>query len=51
MLLHPVPAITGIRFAVFSIVNFMTFRFSSGVSVADSPVVPQVMIASVPFFI
>lgn len=49
--LEPVPAITGIRlFTVFT-TNLIAYCFSSSVIVADSPVVPQTIMLSTPFFI
>ena len=49
--LEPVPAITGTRLFTLSIANLIVLRCSPCVIVDDSPVVPQIMIASVLFAI
>ena len=51
MLLDPVPAITGTRPSTVPITVSMTRSCSSKESVADSPVVPQGTIPSVPLSI
>ncbi len=46
--LLPVPAITGTRPLTLSMMKAMTFKCSSELIVAASPVVPQAIIASAP---
>ena len=46
--LEPAPATTGTRWATVSTVNFMADSCSASVMVEHSPVVPQMIMASVP---